>query len=392
MTDTATRMLDSIRKLALDLPSRAAEIEAARRMPPDLVDKLKSIGVYRMFVPRSHGGLELELPEGVKVIAELSKMEGSLGWAAMIASGSAMIASLMPMETYNQVYETSPDTILSSSSQPAGTAEAVPGGWRVSGRWPFASGCQQADWMLGFCIMMKDGKPLPGHTGHDAPPLVRGLVLPAAEWRIEDTWHVAGLKGSGSHHIALTDKVVAETNFFDIEDAVPCFPGPLYQTVRETIPVLHSAFSAGMAEGAVNELIELANTGRRQFRAPTSMRDSEMFQGELGRVEADLLAAQAFLEVQAANHWRQALTGTIGNGALRMRNTQNAVWTAATCVRIVDACFALGGGSAVYETSPLQRRLRDMHVGAQHAAAQQRNYAAIGKLRLDERIPESSGG
>ncbi len=203
---------------------------------------------------------------------------------------------------------------------------------------------------------------------------------------------MAGLKGSGSHHIALADKIVPETNFFDIEGAVPCFPGPLYQTVLETMPVLHSAFSTGVAEGAVNELIELANTGRRQLRAPTSMRDSEMFQGELGRVEADLRAAQAFLEVQVANHWRHALAGTVSNGALRMQNTQNAVWTAAACVRIVDTCFALGGGSALYDTSPLQRRLRDMHVGAQHAAAQQRNYAAIGKLRLDESVAKSSGG
>jgi indole-3-acetate monooxygenase len=383
MTNTVDHMLAEIRKLAPEIPSRAAEIEAARRMPPELVDKLKEIGLYRMFVPRSHGGLELDFPEGVRVTAELGKIEGSLGWTAMIAMGSGLVTSLLPLETFNRVYENGPDVALAGSSQPAGTAEAVPGGWCVSGRWPFASGCQQAEWMLAFCIMTKDGKPLAGSAGDDGPPLVRGFILPASEWQIEDTWHVAGLKGTGSNHIAIANKFVPETSFFNIENAVPCVPGPLYQAPLDFLPMTHSAFAVGAAQGAVNELVELANAGRRQLRAATAMRDSEMFQGELGRAEADLRAAQALLEVQAASHWRHALAGTIKDGALGMQSTQTAVWISSTCVRVADACFALAGGSALYNASPLQRRLRDIHVGAQHASVQQRQYAAIGKLRLE---------
>ncbi|MBC8741624.1 flavin-dependent monooxygenase [Paraburkholderia sp. UCT31] len=392
MTHEVDRMLDEIRKLAPSIPSRAAEIEAARRMPPDLVETLKAIGIYRMFVPRSHGGMELDLPKGLRVIVELAKIDGALGWLAMIASAGALFASLLRIRTYDQVYATGPDVILAGSSQPAGTAQAVTGGWRVSGRWPFASGCQQAEWMMGFCTMTKDGRPLPGCAGEDGPPLVRGFILPASEWRIEDTWHVAGLKGSGSHHIAIADKIVPERNFFDIENRVPCLPGPLYQSVLELIPVMHSAFSVGVAEGALGELVALANTGRRQQRAVTAMRDSELFQAELGRVEADLRAAQAFMEVQAASHWGHAQAGTINDDALRMQSTQNAVWIASTCVRIGDACFALGGGGALYDVSPLQRRLRDLHAGAQHVVAQQRNYAAVGRLLLEDLVPKTAAG
>ncbi|MEX3925194.1 acyl-CoA dehydrogenase family protein [Paraburkholderia sp. BR10936] len=186
-------------------------------MPSDLVETLKAIGMYRMFVPRSHGGMELDLPQGLRVIVELARIDGSLGWTAMIASASALIASLLNIRTYDQVYESVPDVILAGSSQPGGTAQPVPGGWRVSGRWPFASGCQQTEWMVGFGTMKKDGKPLPGHAGEDGPPLVRGFILPASEWQIEDTWHVAGLKGCGSHHIAIADRIVPESNFFDTE-------------------------------------------------------------------------------------------------------------------------------------------------------------------------------
>jgi hypothetical protein len=247
MTNAVDHMLAEIRKLAPEIPSRAAEIKTARRMPPDLVDKLKKIGLYRMFVPRSHGGLELDFPEGVRVTAELGKIEGSLGWTAMIAMGSGLVTSLLPLETYNRVYESGPDVTLAGSSQPAGTAEAVPGG----GRWPFASGCQQAEWMLTFCIMTKDGKPLAGSAGDDGPPLVRGFILAASEWQIEDTWHVAGLKGTGSNHIAIANKFVPETSFFNIENAVPCVPGPLHQAPLDFLPMTHSAFAVGAAQGAV---------------------------------------------------------------------------------------------------------------------------------------------
>ena len=199
---------------------------------------------------------------------------------------------------------------------------------------------------------------------------------------IEDTWYVAGLRGTGSHHITLRDALVPEGNFFDL-NGDPCLPGPLYRGVRSVLPLLHGSVSVGMAEGAVDELVELANTGRHQLRAPAPMRDSEVFQHELGRIVGDLRAAQALLQVQTASHWRHALAGTLRDDALVTQATQAATWIVTTCVRVADACFALGGGSALYDSSPLQRRLRDLHAAAQHAIAQQRNYASAGKLILN---------
>lgn len=388
MTDTLDRMLADIRAFALGIPARAAEIEAARRMPPDLVQALKTIGVFRMFAPKSHGGLELDFPSGMKVITELAKIEGSIGWTAMIASASTIFLSLVQKTIYDEVYKDGPDAIIAGSGQPSGSAEAVPGGFRVNGRWAFASGCHQATWMLGLCIMTQDGKPLPGPAGTEGPPQVRGFILPAGEWQIEDTWHVAGLKGTGSHHIALTDKFVPAAHFFDTENGAPAATGPLYDAWLELIPFAHGAFFLGMAEAAMNDVVELANSGRQQVRAPTTMRNSEMFQAELGRIHADLRAARAFLDNQLAHHWRHAMAGTLRNDEFRMQTAQNTVWIAATCGRAVDACFALAGGSAVYESSSLQRRLRDFRTGAQHAVAQPRNYAAAGKLLLDSTLPE----
>ena len=380
MNRTHEHILADIRKLAPRITARAAEIEVARRTPPDLVDSLKSIGVFRMFAPRSVGGMQLDLPQGLKIITALSRIDGSIGWNAMIGSVAGLFLPLMPRETYEQIYRDGPDVIGAGSIQPTGTAEAVPGGWRVSGRWPFASGCQHAAWILGFCVVTKGGKPLPGPGGE--PPLIRGVLLPAEEWQIEDSWYATGLKGTGSHHVRLKDKIVPAANFFDFPGGTSCVPGPLYQFLQHFLSLLHGAFDVGMAEGALDELMALANTGRQQFRAPSAMRESETFQYELGRVAADVRAARAYHEVQTASHWRNAVAGTLNDEALHMQGMQMGAWIATTCVRAADACFTLAGGSAVYDSSPLQRRMRDLHVAAQHAMVHQRHFANVGKQLL----------
>jgi alkylation response protein AidB-like acyl-CoA dehydrogenase len=381
MTAVFDRMLADIRALAPTIAARATEIEAGRRVPMDLVETLRSIGVFRMFVPRSHGGLELEIAESLEVIAALGRIEGSVGWVAVIGSGSAIFPAMLPRETYDEIYRNGPDVIFAASAAALmGTAEATPKGLRVKGRWPFASGCQHADWVLGACVLTENGTPLPGPA--EGVPLIRLVALPASEWQIEDTWHVAGLKGTGSHHIALDNALVPEARFADLAGGTSCLPGPLFNAPLQLISLMHSAIAVGIAEGAVDDLVQMANAGRRLLRAATALRDSETFQSELGRVEADLKAARAYHEVQMASHWRHALASTLREEALLTQGVQSSVWITTTCVRVADACFTLGGGSALYDSSPLQRRMRDLHAAAQHFAVQQRHYIASGALFL----------
>lgn len=381
--ESAERMLADIRHLAPSIKARAAEFEAARRIPVDLVDTLRDLGVFRMFVPSSHGGMELDLPSGTEIITALAKIDGSFAWTAMIGVGSSLFPTSLPRETFDMLYRHGPDVAIAGTVAPLGTAERVPGGWRVNGRWPFASGCLHADWMGAVCVMTEGGKPIAGNAGANGPPMLRGFLMPADKWQIEDTWHVAGLKGTGSHHIAMHDQVVPDTHFFDFMAGEPCMAGPLYQALISTLPLLHGAFDVGMAEAALDELVAMANTGRQQLRAATPMRESEIFQYELGRVAADVRAARATHRAQVAVHWQHALAGTLRTEQRAAESQQAAVWLATTCTRAINDCFTLGGGSALYETSPLQRRMRDMRAAAQHATVQQRNYVAAGKQLLD---------
>jgi alkylation response protein AidB-like acyl-CoA dehydrogenase len=214
-------------------------------------------------------------------------------------------------------------------------------------------------------------------------PRISAVCLPAEDWQVHDTWYVTGLKATGSNDIELSDKAVPAANMAELGTSSPCVPGPLYPVIDPLVPFFHSAPALGIAEAIVDDLIALAQSGRQQLMAPTRMRDSETFQFELGRIVTDLRATQAYCQTEAQDVWRHVVAGTFMDDGLRpTKTTQAAIWITESCVRIADACFALAGASAVYDSSPLQRRLRDLHVVAQHAMVQRRRYADIGKLLL----------
>jgi len=378
--EAADRILSEIEALAPIISARAAEAEAARRIPADILGMLRSAGVFRMAVPKTHGGLEFDFPAIARVVQALTKIDGSIGWISSLNQIAPILLSLLGQETYEQVYRNGPDLLCAGVNQPAGTAAPEAGGWRVNGRWPFASGCEDADWIAGACVLTKDGQPLPGPA--EGVPAVRFFFLPARYWQIEDTWRASGLRASGSHDIVLRDVFVPSENFVDIAIPRPCLPGPLYGAPLQFVTLQHGPIALGLAEGALDDIVGMAQSARRQLRATVAMRDSEIFQYELGRAQAEFRAAQAMFDVQAASHWRHALAGTLNSEALPIECTQSMVWVTEACVRVVQTCFALGGGSAVFEKLPLQRRLRDVQAAAQHVTVQARHYAQAGKLLL----------
>jgi indole-3-acetate monooxygenase len=378
--DAASRLLTDIKELAPYIQSRSCEMETSGRIPADLIESLRAIGVFRMFVPRSHDGLELNLIDGIEIIQALARLDGSAGWVATITSGVSIVTTLLPPETYDRIYQNGPDIIFAGSLKPGGKAEAIGNSWRLNGRWSFATGCQHATWMYCTFVVSKDGVPLVQPNGQK---VVRGCFVPAPDWQIKDTWHVAGLKATGSHDIEIADVVVPERDFFDPFEPQFHKPGPLYQEPFPLLLLMIPATFVGIAAGAVDEILRVANTGRQQFRAATPMRDSELFQAEIGRIEADLNAARAYLQVQAASHWSHALDGTLKKEPFLTQTAQTATWLGTTCVRVANDCFALGGSNSVYESSSLQLRLRDLLAASQHLIAQKRQYVTAGKLLLE---------
>jgi alkylation response protein AidB-like acyl-CoA dehydrogenase len=374
----AARLLAAVHDLAPELAARAEEIEAARRVPRDIVDTLRRIGVFRMLVPKSHGGLELSVPEAVPVIEALSAADSSVGWVTMIGATSQIFCSRLPRATYDRVYADGVDAVVIGVGTPAGRAEKVDGGYRITGRWPFASGCQNAQWIVGHCVVFEGGE----HTMSSHGPMTKFVILPAEHWRIEETWQASGLTGSGSHHVILDDVEAPEASAFDPLHGASCVPGTFESAITPFIASLHAAVAVGIASSAVADLVAMASAGRRQLFAAADLRDSPVFQHEFGRIGAELRAARALLEVQAENHWRRAVDGTLDGKADFAESLQASAWIHATCGDVVSGCYTLGGSSVVLNASPLQRRLRDIHATRQHVFAQERFYASAGAHQL----------
>src|SRR5579859_7989026 len=209
MTETAaaeprqTSVLDNVRALLPEIRARAEEMEQARSVPRDLAEKLRTAGVFRRYVPRSHGGDEMWPDEGLTVIEELAAADASVAWVAAVGSEGPSFYAYLPADTYDKIFAAGPDVIHSGVINPTGKAVRDKGGYRFSGRWSFASGSNNADYI---CIhgVLDDGKQAGG------PPATRLGVVPAREVRIDDVWHVSGLKGTASNDIVASDLFIPD--------------------------------------------------------------------------------------------------------------------------------------------------------------------------------------
>jgi indole-3-acetate monooxygenase len=373
-------MLSRIASLAPLVAACASDIEQKQRLPAELVIALKSARVYSMLVPRRYGGLAFELPDSLRAVEELTKLDGSVGWNAMIGQIGSIGAFLTTPALCEQIFADGQDHILAGSGQPVGKAERVAGGWKVTGTWPFASGCLDAEWIMGNCVMMEGGSPIPEPDG--AGPMIRACLMPAASWEIKDTWHTVGLKGTGSNHVALHGVVVPQDHFFKFPLGRSFAPDRIFSRVYDAALMLHGAVSVGIAEGAVKDLVSLAASGHTQQRMTSALGETERFREGLAKLDAEVRAARALLTTEAEKVWQDPERPKAETMDDLAELQGIAAWVAGACVRVAEGCFELAGSQAVYESSPLQRRLRDVRVAATHAAVHPRNYVAAGAATL----------
>ena len=215
--------------------------------------------------------------------------------------------------------------------------------------------------------------------------MIRTCIMPAEHWEIRDTWHTFGLKGTGSHHVALTDVFVPDENFFEFPFGTSFAPDPIFGKFPEVLALAHGAVAVGIAEGAIMDLVELAGAGVKQLFATTKLVETERFKEGLARLDADLMAARALLETQAARVWQNPERAAGKDMARVAEQLQAAIWITSACIRVAEGCFELAGSRAVYESSSLQRRVRDLRVAAQHAAVHPRHYVTAGAAVLARR-------
>jgi|TARA_B100000315_G_scaffold222469_1_gene226550 alkylation response protein AidB-like acyl-CoA dehydrogenase len=369
-------LLEAAKSISKQIHERSDEIEKARRVPADISDQMAKAGLYRMGLPRSLGGFESPPELSSRVFEILAQGDASCAWTVFIATTSCTALVAIPQTAAAEVFS-DPETLITGVFAPTGTAEIVDGGFRVSGRWQWGSGSENATWVMGGCQLLDNAEPVLSKSGQ---PRTHMMIMPQSEVEFLDTWHVSGLAGTGSLDYQVKDLFVPEDRAVGFASEDWEAPGPLYTFPPFTFLALGiGAVCMGIARAAIDDLVNLAVEKKRAY-TPKTVSEQPVAQVKLAQAEADLRSARLFYYDSLESAWACAVDNQAVNidqrRDLRLATT-NAVMT---CARVVDAMYDLGGGSSVYENSNLQRYFRDIHVATSHIMVAPSTLETIGRL------------
>jgi alkylation response protein AidB-like acyl-CoA dehydrogenase len=350
-----------------------------RQTPSALAAAITRAGIYQMYLPRSVGGPETAPLTAFRVVEALSRVDGSVGWCAMIATAISMSVGRLPAEVGRELAGSPADYRGAGSARAGGRAWAVPGGYRVKGRWNFASGIQNARWLYCTCVMMESDTPVVTAAG---TPALRAVWVPRESVTIVDTWSVMGMRGTGSQDFVVDDVVVPERRSC-LSDAAPVETGPLYNRrawyVHLWTPSAGNAL--GIARGAIDSLAEIAAT-EASTMSTNLLRDRSLVQVRIGEAEAIVAAARAYVFDAVGRLWGALCAGDTPSDAMIAQGRLALVHAMHESVRAVDKVFHAAGTNAIYTRLPLERAFRDVHVAVQHAAALPGYFESAGKALL----------
>jgi indole-3-acetate monooxygenase len=371
--------------LAPKIAASGEEIERERRIPASIVEALKKAGIFGMAMPRAWDGPELDPLTQFRVLEALAMADGSVGWCAMINCDGGYITAFLNQKVARTMY---PDLQAgtAATATPTGQALRVPGGYRVSGRFPFASGCQHCEWVWLGCVVTVDGTPVVDANG---VPETRQCMARLSQCEILDTWYTTGLRGTGSNDLLVKDVFVEAEQTFSFQDKdLIKRPGPLY-----AFPFMFAAKSSpvalGIARHAVDVLIETAtNKAARRYTVgehpePAKMMREDVFiQEAVGRADTVLTSARAYLFEVMDDLWATLVSGREPTSTQVARFTTAHAYVVGQCVNVVQLVFKAAGGTAVYQKGPLDRCLRDILTMNQHVIGTLRTYEMAGRLLL----------
>ena len=361
---------EAFQKLLVEIRERARneEFDQQKFISQDVIEQFRTLGVYRALVPKRFGGDERSPAEFCQMVEDISIADGSAGWVASFGM-SPVYLSALPLETIKQIYADSPDVVFAGGIFPPQPAAFVEGGLEVNGRWKFSSGCMGAS-LIGVGISPKNG---------DMLGLPRLAVMPREKVRIEETWNVVGLVGTGSHDVVVEGVVVPEEWTFvrggpsNLDE--PFFRYPSLSFATQVLSVV----GLGVARAALDELSGMAS-GRISVTGAPSLSDRPLAQVEMAKAEASLRAARSWFYQAIDDAWASVLAGdpvsVEQTNMLRLSST-HATRIAAEVARTAQM---LSGMSGVYRTSPLSRFVNDTQVITQHAFMGDMTYQNAGAI------------
>jgi indole-3-acetate monooxygenase len=381
--DVAPSPLEAAQKLAPLIRSSADETDAARELPRPVFEALADAGLFHLAVPRSIGGGEIDLPSYVEVIEEIGKADASTAWAVNQGAIFATYSARMLRDIARAIWIETPRSVVANTPAPTAKAVVVPGGYRVTGRQGFSTGCRHASWIAAHAQIFDSGQVrLEGDQ-----PEMRYFFVPVAEAELLDTWHVRGMRGTGTHHFAVHDVFVPAERTVLSATAPALEPGPLYKIPRTLCFASgDAAVALGMARTCLDTFAELA--GSKTPRAMQALlRDQSMVQVNVGHAEAALRSGRAFLMESVRDIWSEAVAGavTLERRAVLRLATTHGIRLAA---QVIDTVYSAAGATAAYEGNLIQRHFQDIHVITQHLQGRMAHYELVGRHWLGLPVDE----
>lgn len=357
---------EALDTLLSEVAARSEDFEHQRHISDDIISRFQQVGVYRALVPKIYGGDECSPAQFCELIEQIATADGSAGWVASFGMSPFYLGAL-PVDTLKELYRNGPDVVFAGGIFPTQKAHQADGGYRVSGRWSFASGSMGAS-VLGVGILPDGEQPLP-----------RMAVLPRASVQIDPVWNTVGLAGTGSHDL-LVDDVFVPHEWTFIRGGALNLEGPLYRyPVLSLATQVLSVVALGVARAALNEIYAIAHRQQSVTGAPR-LADRPQAQMQIARCEADLRSARAWFYDAIDDVWQRLLSGDDPSceqiNALRLSSTH----VTRVAAEVARQALALNGMGGVTMTSPLQRYVRDTMVITQHAFMGDLSYLNAGTV------------
>lgn len=374
----AEDFLRAARELTPAIRAVRADIDRERTLPAPLVKQLAEAGFFSIWLARSLGGPELTTLDFLRIIEELSRADGAVGWCAMVSAGYSRLSGYLSDAVARQIFGDG-STIVAGTINPTGKAVAVPGGFRVSGNWNFGSFIRHSAWTVGSSVIYENGAP---RRGPDGAPDMRLMLFPTSDIEILDTWRVGGLRGTGSHDFRVNELFVPEERAIAAFTAQPVRPGTLFAAPFITVfQMALASVPLGIARAAIDAFIDLAE-GKTPIGSSSRLREKASAQADVGKAEALLRSARAFLVEFLHSVWDTVASGQMPSVPQRATARLAAAQAAAASAQAVDLVYNAAGGTALYESNLIERCFRDVHATTQHVGIASVNFEISGRVLL----------
>ena len=369
--DTVTCLKARIAALAPLVASQREAMDRERRLTRPVFQAIADAGLLRLWTPRAFGGWELSPPDFMDVVEAAAALDGSIGWVVGNGGGMGRAGGYLP-EAVARPWFTRADALVVATNGAVGEAVPVDGGYRVSGRWPFASGIHHASLVASAC-RVADGS-------GQGPVLL--CYVPAEHAEIIDNWRVSGLRASGSCDYTLSNVFVPVEHTHDMLQPPATQPGLLYRwPAISAFATTVAVVPLGIARAAL-DTFERDLAARTRAGTTAALRDRELIQSEVGRAEVLHAAARALL-LSAMNELTTAIDAG-GERLVRARAMYRSACThaAESAIRVAEIVSAAAGAASIWEEHPLERQFRDIHAAAKHIAMSPNNYVVSGRICL----------